>query len=206
MTTTTELVPYPTIPADVIVPEPARPRVLLLGTMLASVAVSMGFLGLLAHYIHSRATVIATGETWLPQGVVIPLTQPNFMGLTTAWSVVSVWWFVQAVRNDDRGNALLASMATTVFGVGIIAQTAYLFSLMAIDPRADERSILLFAVIGTYLALLIAAIGLLLIMTFRTLGGGYSSRDVEGPLSAATFWTVVSALYGVMWYVIYITK
>jgi cytochrome c oxidase subunit 3 len=203
---TTELVPYQTIPADVEAPAPARPRILLLGTILASVGAAMGFLGLIGHYVNTRAEVIATGEIWLPEGVVIPLTQPNFMGLTTAWSVVSVWWFVQAVRNDDRGNALLASLTTTVFGVGIIAQTAYLFTIMGIQIRADERSVLLYAVIGTHMVLLIAAILFLLVMTFRTLGGGYSSRDDEGPLSAATFWTVVSALYGVMWYVIYITK
>jgi len=54
--------------------------------------------------------------------------------------------------------------------------------------------------------LLLVGVLFVLVMAFRTLGGGYSSRDWEGPLSAATYWTVISALYGVMWYVIYITK
>jgi len=153
--TNTELIPYATLPAEIEAPVPARPRVLLIGTILASVGVSMGFLGLMGHYINRRAEVIATGEIWLPDGVGIPLTQPNFMGLTTAWSVVAVWWFVHSVRTDDRGNALLAAITTMILGIGIVAQTFYLFTIMGIQIRANERSALLYGIIGTHIVLLL---------------------------------------------------
>ena len=82
---TTDITPYEYIPADVPAAEPARPRLLLIATSLMSVAVAMGFLGLIGHYVAERAAVVQTGERWLPDGVDIPLTQPNFMGISIAF-------------------------------------------------------------------------------------------------------------------------
>ena len=90
--------------------------------------------------------------------------------------------------------------------IAFLAQTAYLFTIMGIEIAADERSALLYGVIGSHLVLTLAAMGFAVVVGFRTLGGEYSSRDHDGVLSAALFWTVVAALYGVLWYVIYITK
>lgn len=203
---TTDITPYDYIPADVAPPEPARPRLLLIATSLVSAAVAMGFLGLIGHYIAERAAVVQTGERWLPEGVDIPLTQPNFMGISVAFSVITIWWSVSAIRNDDRPNALLAFTISILFAIAFLAQTAYLFTIMGIEIAADERSALLYGVIGSHLVLTLAAMGFAVVVGFRTLGGEYSSRDHDGVLSAALFWTVVAALYGVLWYVIYITK
>ena len=203
---TTDITPYEYIPADVAPAEPIRPRLLVMATSLASVAVAMGFLGLIGHYVSERASVIQTGARWLPEGVEIPLTQPNFMGLTIALSVVTVWWAATAVRDDDRPNAMLAFAITLVFGVAYLAQTAYLFTIMQIEILADERSALMYGIIGSHMVLMLAAMGFVSIVGLRTLGGDYSSRDNDGVVSAALFWTVVAALYGVMWYAIYITK
>jgi cytochrome c oxidase subunit 3 len=204
--TTTDITPYEPIPLDVAPPDPPRPRLLVMATSLASVAITMGFLGLIGVYVARRAEVIQTGERWLPEGVDIPLTQPNFMGVTVAFSVITIWWAVAAIRNEDRGNAMLAYAVSVMFGVAFLAQTAYLFTIMQIEILADERSALLYGIIGTHLVLMLAAMGYALVVAFRTLGGEYSSRDYDGVLSMALFWTVVAALYGVLWYAIYITK
>lgn len=203
---TTDITPYEFVPADVAAPEPSRPRLLMLATSLVSVGVAMGFLGLLGYYVAERAAVIQTGQRWLPDGVDIPLTQPNFMGLTVAFSVVTIWWAVSAIRNDDRGNALLAYVMTVVFGISQLAQTGYLLTIMELQIAADERSALMFAIIGAHMVLTIVAIGFVAVVGLRTLAGDFSAREYDGVLSAATFWTVVAALYGVMWYAIYITK
>jgi len=194
------------IPAEFTPAEPVRPRLLVLGTSLASAAVVMGFMGLLAVYISERADVIAQGERWLPDGVNIPLTQPNFMGLTLAFSIVTIWWTVSAVKHDDRSNALLAFAISLMFAFAFIAQTAYLLSLMELEVLAEERAVLIYAVIGAHLVMILAAIVFAILMALRTIGGDYSSRDYEGVLSAAIFWTTMVAMYGVMWYAIYITK
>ncbi|MEL6985091.1 MAG: cytochrome c oxidase subunit 3 [Actinomycetota bacterium] len=203
---TTDITPYEFIPADVAPAEPARPRLLLIATSLMSAAVAMGFLGLIGHYVAERAAVIQTGERWLPEGVDIPLTQPNFMGISVAFSVITIWWAVSAARNDDQSHSLLAFALSFLFGVAFLAQTAYLFTIMGIEIAADERSVLLYGIIGSHMVLVLAAMGYALVIALRTLGGEYSSRNHDGVLSAALFWTVVAALYGVMWYAIYITK
>lgn len=194
------------IPAELTLAEASRPRLLVLATSLAAAAMAMGFVGLLSVYISERADVLATGERWLPDGVDIPLTQPNYIGLTIAFSVVTIWWMVSAVRNDDRINALAATSISLLFAFAYFAQTAYLMTIMEIEIAADPRGVLLYAVIGTHMVIMLVAVGYTLLMALRAAGGDYSSRDYEGVLSAAIFWTVASGLYAVMWYVIYITK
>jgi len=202
----TDISPYEFIPADVAPAPPARPRLLILATSLVSAAVSMGFMGLIGQYVAQRADVISTGERWLPEGVNIPLTQPNFMGLTLAFSVVTIWWSVSAIRNDDRPNAFIAFVLSLVFAFAYLAQTGYLFTLMQLEILSSDRAVLIYGIIGTHIVLTLIAMGFAVIMAMRTLGGEYSARDYEGVLSSALFWTVIVALYGVMWYAIYITK
>ena len=194
------------IPSDFAPAIPARPRLLVLATSLVSAAMAMGFIGLLAVYISARADVLATGQRWLPDGVNIPLTQPNFMGLTMAFSVVTIWWAVSAIRNDDRANSMLAFALSLMFAFAYLAQTAYLLTLMELEILADDRAVLIYALIGTHIVMTIVAIVFAVVMALRTIGGDYGSRDYEGVLSAAVFWTMTVALYGVMWYAIYITK
>ncbi len=203
MTTTTS---HDLIPAEYAEAPPVRPRLLVLATSLVSAAMAMGFVGLHAVYIAERAAVLATGTRWLPDGVNIPLTQPNFMGLTLAFSVVTIWWAVSAIRSDDRANSLLAFAISLLFAFAYLAQTAYLFTIMEIEILASERAVLLYGIIGTHIVMALAAIVFAIVMALRTIGGDYSSRDYEGVLSAAIFWTMMVAMYGVMWYVIYITK
>ena len=201
-----EATPYDFIPADVAPATPARPRMLVLATSLASAAIAMGFMGLIGQYVAQRAGVIATGERWLPEGVVIPLTQPNYMGLTLAFSLITIWWSVSAVRNDDGPNAFIAFGISLVFGFAYIAQTAFLLTIMELEILASDRAVLIYGIIGTHLVLVICAMAFAVIMALRTLGGDYSARDYEGVLCSALFWTMTVALYGVMWYAIYITK
>lgn len=202
----TDVTPYDFIPADVAPAPPARPRLLMQATSLVSAAIIMGFMGLIGQYVAERADVIATGERWLPEGVVIPLTQPNFMGLTLAFSVITIWWSVSAIRNDDRPNAFIAFVLSLMFAFAFLAQTAYLLTIMSLEIMATERAVLFYGIIGTHMVLMLIAMGFAVIMALRTLGGEYSARDYEGVLSSALFWTMTVALYGVMWYAIYITK
>ncbi len=200
-TTSHDLIPSEFAPAA-----PVRPRLLVQATSLASAAVMMGFIGLLAIYISERADVLAAGSRWLPDGVNIPLTQPNFMGLTLAFSVVTIWWSVSAAKDDDRANNMLAVAISLLFAFAYIGQTAYLFTIMEMEILADERAVLLYGIIGTHIVMTLAAIVFAFVMAIRTLGGDYTSRDYEGVLASAIFWTMMVAMYGVMWYAIYITK
>ncbi len=204
----TDMTIYDTIPDSNPAPPPARPRLLIIATMLASASATMGLMGLLGIYIETRADVIANGERWLPQGVNIPLTQPNMIAVSLCFSVFAMVWAVASIKADDRPNTYAALGLTLIFGFAYIAQTAYLMTIMEMPIRGDvlERPPLLYAVVGAHMVIMIAAMLYVVAMGIRALGGQYSAKDLEGIYGAATFWTVAVVLYLVVWYAIYITK
>lgn len=201
----TDITLYDAVPIDVAPPEPPRPRLLVMATSLTCAAVIVGYAGLIGYYISRRAAVVASGEPWLPD-VSIPLTQPNFMMLTLAFSVVSMLWAVSAIRSDDRANAYIAFGLTLVFGFAQIAQTAYLLTLMGLTAGSGEQGVLIYSLIGLQLALSGVGMAYIAIMAIRTLGGGYSAKDYEGVLSAAIFWIMTVGVYTMLWYAVYIIK
>ncbi len=202
----TDISVYDAVPLDVAAPEPTRPRLLLIATSLVCAAVIVGYSGVLGFYISERAAVIQTGERWLPDGVVIPLTQPNFMMLTMVFSVVSILWALQSVRDDAKGNAYIAFGLTLVFGFSQIVQTAYLLTIMEMPAAESMQAVLIFSLVGIQVALTAAAMGFVVVAALRTLGGGYSPRDYEGVLAAAIFWITTVGVYAALWYAVYITK
>jgi heme/copper-type cytochrome/quinol oxidase subunit 3 len=204
--TVTDLTPYQPIPLDVPGSPPARPRLLLLATSLASGALLVGYVALVSYYAQARAAIRATGEPWLPTGVKIPLTQPNFMLLTLVFSAVSMAWALSAVRHDDRPNAFIAFLLTLMFGIAQIAQTAYLLSLMNMPGAGSEAAALIYTMIGLQLAVMAAAMAYVVAAALRTLGGGYSAKDYEGVLSATVFWFTNVGVYTLLWFAVYITK
>jgi heme/copper-type cytochrome/quinol oxidase subunit 3 len=200
--------PYFAIPADLPAPTPARPRLLFIATALVSAAVALGFGSLISFYLQARADVLATGESWLPRGVKIPLTQPNMMAVTLVFSAATMIWALVAIKNDDRNNTSIAMSMSMVFGLAYVAQTAYLFNLMKFPVAGDDlgRAPLFYALIGSHIVIMLAAVLYALVMWLRTVGGQYSAKDVEGIRGAALFWNVAVALFGALWYAVYITK
>ena len=115
-------------------------------------------------------------------------------------------WAVVAIKNDDRSNAKIALSLTLLFGFGVIAQTGYLLFLMEVEVAASRAGLLLLAVIGSHLAILVAAMGFVIVTLMRLFVGEYSSRDADGIWAATVFWYVMVGLYLVLWYAVYITK
>lgn len=204
----TEITVFDAIPDSVAAPEPARPRLLVIGTALAAAACSMGIAGLLGIYVQTRAAVIAEGTVWLPKGVTIPLTQPNMMAITLLLSSLSMAWAVSAIRHDDRPNTHIALSLCVMFGFAYLAQTAFLFDILEMPAAGDElaRPPLFYALIGAHMFIVAAAMLYATVMGLRTLGGNYNAKDVEGIYGVALFWNVAVVLYLAVWYAIYITK
>ena len=194
--------------AHVLPPAPPvqRPRVLVVGTLFATAATVMGFIALLAVYLVARASVIETGSTWLPQGVVIPLQQPNTIFMTLLMSVVTVQWAVNAVARDDRVNAYLALGLTIVLGFASIVMTTYLWSLMGLDIAGGIQGVLIYTITGAHIAMLVVAMIFTALITLRTLGGQFDSRQHDGVTAAALFWHAMVFVYALIWIIIYVTK
>src|SRR6478752_3723451 len=184
---------------------PARPRILLVGTVLASGATFMAFAGLIGLYLGQRSVVLAQGGTWLPEGTKLPLT-PGSIGMATMLlSAVTMWWAVDAVGRNDRPSAYLALGITIMFGAAVINSTTFLYTQMGLAVNT-KVGLLIYTITGAHLAMIVAALVYAAVMTFRTLGGEYHGRDREGLVSAALFWYATIAVYAVIWYAIYITK
>lgn len=201
-----EVTPYETISVVPAKETGDVKNLLVIATTLVSAAVIIGYLAMVGFYLSERADVLAKGEIWLPEGVTIPLTQPNYMGLSIAFSLFTAWWAVSAVKNNDRSNALLAYGCTLLFSFGFIAQTFYLISLLEMSASESNQAVLLYSLIGVHLVLTVIGIGHILVAAIRTIVGDFESKNYEAVTSSAIFWTAVVILYSVLWYSVYITK
>jgi heme/copper-type cytochrome/quinol oxidase subunit 3 len=187
-------------------PPMQRPRMLVVGAAFAAVAAAMVVVGMVGVYLVERSAVVSAGGTWLPDGVVLPLTQPNVMLFGLIMSSVAIQWAVSAVRNDDRVNSYLALGLTLLFGFGYINMMAYLWSKAGLDVTADLQSTLIYSITGTHVAMAVVAMVFVALMAFRALAGGYDSRQYDGIAAAAVFWHVMVAMYMLIWLAIYVTK
>jgi heme/copper-type cytochrome/quinol oxidase subunit 3 len=185
---------------------PPRPRVLLVGTALASTATAAAIVGMVALYTELRSQYLTTESRWLPEDTVLPLTPGNVALVSLLMSAVTVAWAVYALRNEDRSHAYFALFWTLIFGVSAIVDTAYLWQQMNLGISDSPQAVLIYAITGAHTAMIGAGLLFMLVMGFRALGGQLTGRAAEGVNAAALFWYVTIAVYAVVWYAIYITK
>ena len=186
--------------------EPPRPRVLLVGSALASGAAAMLVLALVAVYASMRADVIAGGERWLPEDANVQLSPGNMGMVTLLMSAVTVAWAVYSLRNDDRVHAYLAFGLSILLGIAYIPTVVYGWQQFGVGATSSTQALLIFTITGLHVAM--AGVGLLFlaVMAFRALGGQLTGRAAEGAAAAALYWYVTVAVYGAVWYGITITK
>ncbi|HEX6567705.1 MAG TPA: cytochrome c oxidase subunit 3 [Acidimicrobiales bacterium] len=185
---------------------PRRPRVLLVGTALAAGSAAMVILSLIALYAGLRSDVIAAGEVWLPEEGDLQLT-PGSMGMVTLLlSLVTVAWAVQALRNDDRGHALMAFGISLVLGAAYINGAAFGWQQFGLGITSSTQALLIYTITGLHVAM--AGVGMLYlaVMGFRAVGGQLTGRAAEGVSAAALFWFVTVGVYAVVWYTITVVK
>ena len=185
----------------------ARPRVLMVGTAFVVAGFLAFFAGLLAVYLNERALVIATGATWVPAKVVLPLQQPNVMLLALIASSITIQWAVDAIRRDDRPQTYLAMGITLLLGFATLNMAAYLYSVMNLDiSLVTPMPALTLTITAAHLVMLLGAMVFAGLMTFRALGGQYTSRQHDGISAAALFWHAQVVVFAFIWFAIYITK
>lgn len=187
-------------------PEPARPRVLLVGVALASSTAAMVVLALVALYARLRADVLARDEAWLPEEANLQLT-PGSMGMVTlVMAAVTAAWAVYSLRNHDRAHAYLALAVTVLLGIAFINGAVFGWQQLGLGIADSPQAMLIYTVTGLHVAMVGVGLLFLTVMTFRALGGQLTGRAAEGLSAAALFWYVTIGVYAVIWYGIYITK
>ena len=185
---------------------PARPRVLLIGTALAVGSATMVLLTLIALYARMRSEVLADGQIWLPEEGDLQLT-PGSMGMVTLLlSLLTVSWVVQALRNDDRGHALMAFGITLLLGAAYINGVAYGWQQLGLGATSSTQAMLIYTITGLHVAMVGVGLLYLAVMAFRAVGGQLTGRAAEGVSAAALYWFVTVGAYTAVWYTITITK
>lgn len=187
-------------------PPVGRPRVLIVASAFVAAATVMYFVGLFGLYLASRSATIANGNAWLPEGVKIELTQPNLMFFTLILSVITVQWANWAIKNDDRPHTYLALGLTLLLGFAYINMAAYNYSIMQFHIEAGAASVLVYAITGSHILMAVAAMAFVALMTFRALGGQFTSRQHDGIAAAALYWHAMVAVFAIIWIAIYVTK
>jgi heme/copper-type cytochrome/quinol oxidase subunit 3 len=185
---------------------PARPRVVAVGTALVSAGVLVFFAGALGIYATLRSSTLADRGSWIPEGAVLSLQQPNVILLALLMGSVTVQWAVDAIRRNDRPYAYLALGLTELFGFATLNMAAYLYSVMQLDAGSGPMAVMTYAISGAHVVTLVAAMIFVALMAFRALGGQYTGRQTDGMLADAMFWHVQVVAFAFIWYTIYITK
>lgn len=185
-------------------PPPPRPRVLAVATGLSMAAVAMFFAGLLGSYFAMRAAAGGTTSDWVPEGASLPLTQGNMALVTLLMSAVTMQWAVWAMARNDRQNSYIALGLTFVLGLAFLNSMVFYVSQLETGIAESTYGVITYAILGSQMALTIAALVFVALMAFRALGGQFSARDREGLAAAAMFWhftivIFVAVLATVVW-------
>jgi heme/copper-type cytochrome/quinol oxidase subunit 3 len=193
--------------ADVVLPDapPDRPRVLLIGSALASAGVVMAFATLIGIYLAARQSAVAAGHEWIKSGT-FTLTGPNIALFTLLLSLVTMQWAVYSAGNSDRQNTWVAVGLTVMLGAAYINATTFIYTEMGLAVRETSAALLIYTVTGAHLVVMGAAMLFVLVAAFRTLGAQDSAPAREGMAAAAMFWYVTCAVFFVIWYAIYVIK
>jgi heme/copper-type cytochrome/quinol oxidase subunit 3 len=184
---------------------PERPRVLVIGTSLGVAAMLIAFGGLIGVYIQERATVLHTGQTWLPTGGDIP-TMPGTVAMVgLAFSAVTMLWAHWAIGHDDRPRAYMALGITAVLGLAFLNSMAFFIIQSGLNVHSTT-GLLIYTLVGAEMVAVGAGVLFIGVTAFRTLGGQYSSADTEGVTAATIYWFATVAVFFGLWLLIFIEK
>ena len=186
-------------------PDVTRPRTVLVGTMFASAASMMLFLGVLLVYVSERADAREAGAEWFPSGV-IELGPSGFVFSTLILSIFTIQWAVQAINDNDRKNTFVALALSGLFGAAVFNQLWFIINDTGFALAADSAQFMFFLVNGTFLVFLIAAVAFVLLTFLRGMVGQFGPRKADSVAAAAFYWNTVVAMWAIAWYVVYVTK
>jgi heme/copper-type cytochrome/quinol oxidase subunit 3 len=187
-------------------PAPARPRSLLVGAAFGCAAMTMMFGSMLAVYIAGRDAAGATTKLWLPKGAVVPGIAANVMFAGMVFIQVMVQWARWSVVRDDRQHAFIACGVVALFAVGVLNAQVFIWQQMKVPVAGGAYHSIFYAITGTFFAALIVGLLVLLVSSFRALGGRTGMRHGESMTLVALYWHFLGAAFAAIWLVVYVVK
>jgi heme/copper-type cytochrome/quinol oxidase subunit 3 len=193
----------------VTAPQPARPRTLVVGAVLASLAGSMLLVGMCSIYLAIRDSAGGSTKTWLPGGVIIPEVAANVMLAGLFGATIIIQWARYAINRDDRQATYVALGLTALIGLAMLNAQGYIWKelkLVISDEKRDGFQMLVYSITGTYFVLLLIGVIATALLAFRALGGRANRRSAEAVSAACVYWHFLFVAFCAVWLVVYVTK
>lgn len=186
-------------------PAPAPRRQVLVGTALASAAAVALVGGMLALWLRFRdAAINGPDHRWVPKGVTVPLLPANVMLIALVPLCVFAQWAVYSAKRDDKPHTGLALGLTGLIGVAIINAQAYIYAQIKLPVAEGTYGAMFYTLTGAVTALAIIGVAFSAVTAFRYLGGRTTDREVVS--AHALYWYCYSAVFALLWFVVYVTK
>jgi heme/copper-type cytochrome/quinol oxidase subunit 3 len=193
-------------PASLPAAPPARRGTLLTGTLLAIAAGTMLVGGLLAIYFQARDAVVSGGGTWGLPAKDMPNGALSVTYLALLLSAFTAQWAYSAITVGERRQTYVAVGVTMLLGAAFINGLTFCYTQLGLVAGNSTYANVVYAVSGTHLFLVIAALALFVVMGFRVLGGQFGPENAEFVTSAVAVWHfVVAAGFAVWWCLWFLT-
>jgi cytochrome c oxidase subunit 3 len=185
-------------------PAPAPRRQVFVGTalVLAGAAALIG--GLLALFLRFRSATIDAGEAWMPEDYKFSMVAANVMLIALLPLCIFAQWAVYSAKRDDKPHTGLALGLTGLMGLAFINAQAFIYATTAMPVALGTYSVLFYAVTGVTLAMAVIGVVFCGVTAFRYLGGRTTDREIVS--AHAMYWYAYSAVFTVVWFVVYVTK
>jgi cytochrome c oxidase subunit 3 len=186
-------------------PDPAPRRQVLVGTALASAAAAALVGGLLALWLRLRYVAVhAVDGRWVPKKVTIPMVPANVMLLALIPICVFAQWAVYSAKRDDKPHTALALGLVALLGLAFVNAQAFIYATLKLPANGGTFNVMFYTVTGV--AVLLAVIGIMFSVAtaFRYLGGRTTDRETVS--AHALYWYAFSAVFTVLWLVVYVAK
>jgi len=159
---------------------------------------------MLSLYLRFRDLTIATGASWVPDGINIPLVPATVMLCAFIPVCVFAQWAVYSAKRDDRPHTGLALGLVALIGIAYINAQAHIYAQMELPANDGTFSAMFYAITGAFVALVIVGVVFSAVTAFRYLGGRTTDREVVA--AHALYWYFLSAAFCALWLVVYVTK
>ncbi len=93
-----------------------------------------------------------------------------------------------------------------VLGAAFINMASYLFELMNFDISADKQAVMIYAILGSHLVMLIAAMIFVAVALLRVILTKPTVNLRDTVSSAALLWHATAGVYFIIWIAILVTK
>ena len=150
------------------------------------------------------SATIDAGETWLPEGTKFSMVAANVMLISLLPIGVFAQWAVYSAKRDDKPHTGLALLLTGLIGLAFINAQAFIYATTELPVSQGTYSYLFYAVTGVSMLLAVVGVAFSATTAFRYLGGRTSDRAIVS--AHALYWYAYSAVFAVVWFVVYVTK